>query len=155
MEYNTKKDEYTCPDGRKLKFRRESKKTTENGYVVSKRYYSNDKCGRCPHRGKCHSSKNGYRTVRVNQALNEYRPKVLKALTSEEGALLRMNRSIQVEGVFGVLKEDYGFRRFLTRGKKNIETQFFLLAFALNIQKLCNREKKGRIGLDLFPLNAS
>ena len=63
--------------------------------------------------------------------------------------------TIQVEGVFGVLKEDYGFRRFLTRGKKNVETQFFLLAFALNIEKLCNREKKGRIGLDLFPLNAS
>ena len=155
MEYNAKKDEYTCPDGRKLKFKRETKKSTENGYVVSTRYYSNEKCGRCPHRDKCHSSKNGYRTVRVNQVLNEYRPKVLKALTSEEGALLRMNRSIQVEGVFGVLKEDYGFRRFLTRGKENVETQFFLLAFALNIEKLCNREKKGRIGLDLFPLNAS
>ena len=155
MDYNEKKDEYICPDGRKLKFKRESKKTTENGYVVSTRYYSNDKCGRCPHRDKCHKSKNGYRTIRVNQVLNEYRPKTLEALTSEEGALLRMNRSIQVEGVFGVLKEDYGFRRFLTRGKRNIETQFFILAFALNIEKLCNREKKGRIGLDLFPLNAS
>ena len=155
MAYNAERDEYTCPDGRKLKFKRESKKTTENGYTVSTRYYSNDKCGRCPHREKCHSSKNGYRTVSVNQILNEYRPKVLEALTSEEGTLLRMNRSIQVEGVFGVLKEDYGFRRFLTRGKKNVETQFFLLAFALNIEKLCNREKKGRMGLDLFPLNAS
>ena len=155
MVYNESKDEYTCPDGKKLKFKRETQKTTENGYTVSTRYYSNDKCGRCPHRDKCHSSKNGYRTVRVNQVLNEYRPKVLEALTSEEGTLLRMNRSIQVEGVFGVLKEDYGFRRFLTRGKKNVETQFFLLAFALNIEKLCNREKKGRLGLDLFPLNAS
>ena len=89
------------------------------------------------------------------QVLKEHRPKVLKALTSEEGALLRMNRSIQVEGVFGVLKEDYGFRRFITRGKTNIETQFFLLAFAFNIEKLCNRAKKGRTGLDLFKLNAS
>ena len=155
MEYNANKDEYICPNGRKLKFKRESCKTTENGYVVSTRYYSNDKCGRCPHRDKCHKSKNSYRTIRVNQVLNEYRPKVLKALTSEEGTLLRMNRSIQVEGVFGVLKEDYGFRRFLTRGKRNIETQFFILAFALNIEKLCNRTKKGRIGLDLFALNAS
>ena len=67
MAYNAERDEYTCPDGRKLKFKRESKKTTENGYTVSTRYYSNDKCGRCPHREKCHSSKNGYRTVRVNQ----------------------------------------------------------------------------------------
>ena len=65
-----------------------------------------------------------------------------------------MDRSIQIEGLFGVLKEDYGFRHFLSRGKKNIETQFFLLAFALNIEKLCNRTKKRRIGLDLFALNA-
>ena len=155
MTYDPKKDEYTCPDGRKLKFRRESKKTTENGYVVATRYYSNDRCGRCPHKNKCHRSQKGYRTVRVNQVLNQYRPKVLEALTSDEGILLRRNRSIQVEGVFGILKEDYGFRRFLTRGKRNIETQFFLLAFAFNIEKLCNRTKKGRIGLDLFPLNAS
>ena len=28
-------------------------------------------------------------------------------------------------------------------------------AYALNIEKLCNRTKKGRIGLDLFALNAS
>ena len=125
MAYNEAKDEYTCPDGRKLKFKRETKKTTENGYVVSTRYYSNDKCGRCPHRDKCHSSKYGYRTVRVNQVLNEFLPKVLEALTSEEGALLRMNRSIQVEGVFGVLKEDYGFRRFLTRGKKKRRNSIF------------------------------
>ena len=93
--------------------------------------------------------------MRVNQVLLEHRPQTLKKLTSEEGTLLRMNRSIQVEGVFGVLKEDYGFRRFLTRGKKNIETQFFLLAFAFNIRKLCNRIKNGRFGLDLFPLKTA
>ena len=155
MAYDPKKDEYTCPDGRKLKFRRESKKTTENGYVVATRYYSNDKCGRCPHKNKCHRSQKGYRTIRVNQVLSEYRPQVLDALTSETGVLLRMNRSIQVEGVFGVLKEDYGFRRFLTRGRVNIETQFFLLAFAFNIEKLSNRTKKGRLGLDLFRSNVS
>ena len=85
----------------------------------------------------------------------EHRPKTLEKLTGEEGALLRMNRSIQVEGVFGVLKEDFGFRRFLTRGTKNIETQFFLPAFAFNIRKLCNRIKNGRFGLDLFPLQTA
>ena len=35
-----------------------------------------------------------------------------------KGILLRINRSIQVEGAFGVMKEYHGFRRFLTRGKK-------------------------------------
>ncbi|MBE6868318.1 MAG: hypothetical protein E7494_06075 [Ruminococcus albus] len=30
---------------------------------------------------------------------------------------VRMNGSIQAEGAFGVLKQDYGFRRILCRGK--------------------------------------
>ena len=61
-----------------------------------------------------------------------------------------MNRSIQVEGAFGVIKEDYGFRRFLMRGKEKTETQFFLLSFAFNIQKYHNRIAGKRIGMDLF-----
>lgn len=55
-------------------------------------------------------------------------------ITTDEGIILRMNRSIQVEGAFGVIKQDFAFRRFLTRGKTKTETQFFLLAFAFNIQ---------------------
>ena len=155
MPYNPQRDEYICPDGRHLKFQRERQRISENGYTVSTRYYSNEKCGRCPHRDKCHHSKKGFRTMQVNRVLLEHRKKTLAALTSEEGALLRMNRSIQAEGAFAVLKEDYRFRRFLTRGKKNIETQFFLLAFAFNIEKLCNRTKKGRLGLDLYPLSVA
>ena len=37
-------------------------------------------------------------------------------LLSDVGVQLRINRSIQVEGTFGVLKQDFGFRRFLHRG---------------------------------------
>jgi len=55
--------------------------------------------------------------------------------------------NIQVEGAFGVLKEDFGFRRFLTRGKVKTETQFFILAIAFNVQKLWNREKFKRFNM--------
>ncbi|MFQ9149929.1 MAG: transposase, partial [Eubacteriales bacterium] len=67
-----------------------------------------------------------------------------------DGILLRVNRSIQVEGAFGVIKEDHGFRRFLTRGKQKTETQFFILAFAFNIRKLCARLDSNRIGSSIF-----
>ena len=60
--------------------------------------------------------------------------------------------SIFYVDLFGILKEDYRFKRFLTRGKQNIEIQFFLLAFAFNIEKLCNRAKKERKGQHLFRL---
>jgi len=64
MPYNEKKDEYTCANGKNLKFRRERTRTTENGYSITTRYYSNDKCGRCPHKDKCHKSEKGYRTIK-------------------------------------------------------------------------------------------
>ncbi len=111
-------------------FKRYGFNEKQNGYEIKTKYYCNEKCGRCPHRAKCNKSQNAYKTLQVNDVISKYRPLALENITSEEGALLRMNRSIQVEGVFGVLKEDYRFRRFLTRGKRNIEAQFFLLAFA-------------------------
>ena len=76
--------------------------------------------------------------------------KYVRNIVSDEGVLLRVNRSIQVEGAFGILKQDCSFRRFLFRGKRNIEMQFFLLAFAFNIHKLCNRIKNHRVLHDLF-----
>lgn len=66
-----------------------------------------------------------------------------------EGKLLRMNRSIQVEGAFGVLKQDYGFRRFLMRGNKNVRTEFLLLSFAYDINKLHSKKHKNRCGKQL------
>ena len=55
-----------------------------------------------------------------------------------------------IEGTFGVLKQDFSFRRFHFHGKRNVEMQFFLLAFAFNIQKLCNRIQNHRVLSDLF-----
>lgn len=66
-----------------------------------------------------------------------------------------MNRSIQVEGAFGVLKEDHGFRRFLMRGKKNVETEFLLLSFGYNINKLHNKIQKERCGYLLHEIEVA
>ena len=63
---------------------------------------------------------------------------------------LRVNRSIMVEGAFGVIKENYGFRRFLLRGKRKIQTELFLLAFAFNVRKLHARIHSKRAGSQLF-----
>lgn len=61
-----------------------------------------------------------------------------------------MNRSIQVEGAFGVLKQDYGFRRFLTRGVENVKVEMLLLCFSFNINKLHNNTVKNRRRTYLF-----
>lgn len=58
---------------------------------------------------------------------------------------LRMCRSIQVEGAFALLKNDFGFRRFLTKGKANVRTEMFFLALAFNLKKLWMKRAKGRL----------
>ena len=50
--------------------------------------------------------------------------------------LIRMNRSIQSEGTFGALKQDWGCRRFLRRGSVNVFTEGLLYFFAFNVAKL-------------------
>ncbi len=47
-----------------------------------------------------------------------------------------MNRSIQSEGAFGVVKQNYGFQRFLLRGNKKVSTEILLVAMAYNVNKL-------------------
>ena len=64
--------------------------------------------------------------------------------------LLRMNRSIQSEGAFGVVKQDYGFRQFLLRGRKKVLTEILLVAMAYDINKLHARIQQSRTGTQLF-----
>ena len=92
-------------------------------------------CENCPYRTLCTQSQTGRRIQRAT-IFTKFRNESLKNITTEKGILLRMNRSIQVEGAFGVLKQDYGFRRFLTRGSENVKIEMLLLCFAFNINKL-------------------
>lgn len=154
MTYDRDSDSYLCANGDRLHYAYSKTEHTAAGYEVETRYYRNESCEGCQHFGKCHKSKRGFREIKVTPGFVENRKESLANIISDEGVLLRMNRSIQVEGVFGVLKQDYNFRRFLTRGKAHIETQFFLLAFAFNVKKWKNRQSARRFGLDLFPLQA-
>jgi hypothetical protein len=66
--------------------------------------------------------------------------------TGEEGILLRVNRSIPVEGAFGVTKADSRFRRFMTRGKAGVRGELFPLCFGYKANKLHHKIQQGRCG---------
>ena len=66
-----------------------------------------------------------------------------------------MNRSIQVEGAFGVLKNDYKFQRFLLRGKTKVKLEFLLLSFGYNINKLHSKIQNERIGHHFFEVKTA
>lgn len=63
-----------------------------------------------------------------------------------------MNRSIKVEGAFGVLKNDYEFQRFLLRGKTKVKLEILLLSMGYNLNKLHAKIQNERTGKHLFPV---
>ena len=63
---------------------------------------------------------------------------------------LRVNRSIQSEGFFAMIKEDMIFRRFLTRGNTNVMVGWYLVSMAYNLLKLHHKIQTGQLGKHLI-----
>jgi transposase len=139
MTYDAERDEYICAKGRRLKA---VATTTDRGrrsrYPVELTVYQCESCAYCGYKRRCKKSKYNKR-IRVSKKLVAYREASLSNITSDKGIILRVNRSIQAEGAFAMLKEDYGFRRFLTRGTNNVTTECLLMAFSYNVNKLHSR----------------
>ena len=93
--------------------------------------------------------------LNVSKVMKQKQEETLKRITTEYGTQLRMNRSIQAEGSFAVIKEDMSFRRYLYRGKENVLAQSILLAIAYNISKLHFKIQGGRTGQFLTELRTS
>ncbi len=93
--------------------------------------------------------------MQVLKTFVEKREISYKNITTEFGTKLRMNRSIQVEGAFGVLKSDYEFNRFLTHGKNSVKTEFILLCFSYNINKLHSKIQNERTQKHLHELKTT
>lgn len=154
MPYDPAADSFTCPNGKKLIHAYDSHRKSSSGFCGTQQNYICESCAGCPHREKCFRGRYEDRMISVSQTFNRQKAEAEERINTPEGIRLRVNRSIQVEGAFGVIKEDYAFRRFLTRGKRKTETQFFLIAFAFNIRKLCARIESGRFGKALFETDA-
>jgi len=84
--------------------------------------------------------------LNVSKVMKEKRQEDLERITSEYGTQLRMNRSIQAEVSFAVIKEDMVFRQYLYRGNENVLAQSVLVAVAHNISKLHFKIQGGRTG---------
>ena len=151
MIYDMKADEYTCHNGKKLKKSRVIYKTSASGYRSEITEYECESCENCPYKSKCTKAATN-RKMQVSKTFIEKRNVSFQNIMSEDGILLRVNRSIQVEGAFGVLKNDYNFSRFLTRGKNSVKTEFVLLCFGYNINKLHSKIQSERCGQHLHPL---
>lgn len=162
MDYDEKSDSYICKNGKQLSFTHVRRSKSKTGYVSEKNIYQCEECKDCPYKKKCIKGNNckipieeRNKVLSVAKTFLKYREEDLERILSDEGILLRINRSIQAEGSFGEMKQDMQFRRYLSRGTSNVLAESVLLAMAKNVNKLHNKIQKGKTGTHLFPLKSA
>ena len=159
MTYDEQEDCYICYDNRKLVVVKERIRHNRNGYASTETIYECLTCDGCPCKEQCIHGNNWsipmeQRTKRVwvSKVMKEKRRKALERITTDYGTQLRVNRSIQAEGSFAMIKEAMGFRQYLYRGRENVLAQSVLAAIAHNINKLHFKIQGGRTGQFLIDL---
>lgn len=152
MGYIEEYDAFVCTQGEFLSRKGGRRSKTTSGYVRDLVFYECRSCAGCPVKELCAGEKQNKR-IQVSWALEGYRKESWKNIVSPEGIHLRINRSIQVEGAFGVLKEAYGFTRFLLRGRVKVGIEMLLLCFAYNVNKLHHKIQGNRTGHHLHLQN--
>ncbi len=132
--FNKEENYLVCPMGQHMNFIGQRKNVTATGFAQIIDRYQAKNCEGCPLRAICHKSKQN-RIIEVNKDLDRHKSKVEKLLNSEEGIKKRKQRCHDVEAVFGNIKANHGFRRFMLRGKEKVAIEWGLLAIAQNIRK--------------------
>ena len=156
MAYDAEEDCFTCAEGRKLPLKRETSELVD-GHFVTTAHYRCENCKDCPRRSACCQAKDSEKPkeVTLKKTFWEKRAQSQANITTERGIYLRMCRSIQVEGAFALLKNDFGFRRFLTRGRQNVRAELFFLAMAFNLKKLWMKRENGRLKTHLSEIRVA
>jgi transposase len=131
--YDANSDNYICPQGQTLRFTRV--KRSRNNRV--RQYRPSGKiCRACCAFGICTTNQNHGRILEIgpyDAALRRHR----KLMATQEAKELYKRRQEMPEPVFGIIKEQMGLSRFLTRGWKNVIAESTLIATAFNLRTLC------------------
>ena len=136
MAYNAETDTYTCANGKAITFDAIKKTTSQNGFKIETSVYSCKDCAGCPMKAKCIRAcgskkplEERNKVIYVSKRFARQREEMEERISTDEGKLIRVNRSIQAEGVFAV--------------------EWTLLSLAYNILKLHHKIQKQRLGTGL------
>lgn len=138
LYYNGDTDTYYCPMGQAMDCIGSYQRKTANGFTQTIHRYQAHNCQGCHIRSLCHKAK-GNRIIERNHNLIRLKQKAKEKLLSEQGIAHRKQRCWDIEAIFGNIKQNMGFKRFMLRGIEKVETEFGLIAMAHNLKKLSLR----------------
>jgi transposase len=139
FRYDEQEDRYYCPMKRPLAYMWDEKRKSDNGYESLIRVYECMNCAGCIHRKGCVKVADdpfANRRININRKLNAYKERARENLTSENGLLMRSQRPVEVESVFGDIKGNFGVRRFLYKGLEKVTLEWGLYSIAHNMRKM-------------------
>ena len=103
-------------------------------------FYKIEGCNNCEYSDYCKrfmkDKTQNFKYFEVSQVLQNYIQEAENNLLSPEGIEMRVNRSSQVEGAFGVIKQDFMYERFRRTLLPKVSTEFMLVCLGYNIRKL-------------------
>ncbi len=129
--------------GEKIPFDKSHHQRHENGEL-----YKFTGCSTCNYSYICKKNlKNKELDYRLYELIPDYellKEQARNNLLSPKGIEIRINRSIQVEGTFGQLKQNMQYIRIRRRGKEKVSCEIMLMCLGRNIRKffsLLNSDK--------------
>ena len=131
FKYNSERDEFICPAGKALRYRRKTYNKNKKLYRV----YRGTECKGCAKSGECQRVRRGHKDLYIC-ADGELREEMQKKMSSQEGKLLYRLRSVIVEPVFGDIKFNMKMVKLLLRGLAGAKIEYFLGCIAHNIKKI-------------------
>ena len=142
-----------CMNGRKAVLL-EAGRTHSRGKET--KFYHIENCRGCKFKPYCMRSiadkKRQDRVFEVCYDLYEFKNQAIANLLSPKGIELRVNRSAQVEGAFGVIKQDMDYDRVRRKGLDNVSSECMLVCLGYNIRKLFSFiEGKGKTDYWIAP----
>ena len=106
--------------------------------------YQCEDCTNCPVMKDCKKAE-GNRNIAVNPVLFELQDLAKANLDSQRGIALRVQRSIQSESTFGILKYNWGKYRFTRRGTMNVDNELYLLIIGFNLMKYHQKKLRKKL----------
>ena len=146
MTYVEKDDCFICKNGKRLTF--SGLRTSRRNSRPARVYECHRGCISCQHRQQCIKNHRKVRYKRFEVQLeHQKRQRIAHELLSTDfGAEVRANRSIQVEGRFAFQKQQFGLRRFSSFGKARVFSEWLVCCMATNTAQLAARIKQGKVG---------
>lgn len=105
MAYDADTDTYTCANNKNLGFDYVKKSKSKNGFETEIAVYSCKECEGCPLKAKCIKAcgskkplEERNKVIYVSKRFARQREEMEQKINTDEGKLIRVNRSIQSEG---------------------------------------------------------